>query len=118
MNILGINYHTIYDGLYVFDAETGIWIPPPDALPPPRDDMASVALVATVAALSGLAGSILFFTCGWFLYRRLHLRPRHLIQGVKKMIWGPRYDQMVMDTKRQALFMICAYIQSWRTFMG
>lgn len=91
MQLVGLNYHTIYDGLYVFDADKEAWLPED---PPSHDasDSHSVLFKAGMAVLGICLGVILLLGCIWF-YRRRRKAKGSVLAGMKRMIWHPRYKQ-------------------------
>ncbi|KAG0177126.1 Leucine-zipper-like transcriptional regulator 1 [Apophysomyces sp. BC1021] len=54
----GINYHTIYDGLYVLDTYTGQWLPPLSTASTQNIEDEAVGLVAGMAVLGAVLGSV------------------------------------------------------------
>lgn len=93
-NFIGLNYHTIYDGLYIFDVDKGTWLSE-DVLLHDASDSHSVVFKAGMAVLGICLGIILLFGCIWF-YRRKRKAKGGFFGGIKRMIWHPRYKQSHM----------------------
>lgn len=88
--LVGLNYHTIYDGLYIFDADKKAWLPED---PPSHDasDSHSVLFKVGMAVLGICLGMILLVGSIWFCKRRRRKAKGSLLSGIKRMIWHPRY---------------------------
>ncbi|KAI7877434.1 hypothetical protein K492DRAFT_218903 [Lichtheimia hyalospora FSU 10163] len=102
--VTSLNYHTIYDGLYIFDADKGSWLPE-DAPLHDSSDSHSVVFIAGMAVLGICLGAILLAGCIWF-FKRKCITKGGIIAGVKRMIWHPRTGEPLWAELSRLLFRV------------
>ncbi|ORY95362.1 hypothetical protein BCR43DRAFT_515489 [Syncephalastrum racemosum] len=83
----GINYHTIYDGLYVFDSLQATWETPSYLTTSQHHDTATV--ISSTVVVSVLTSTLLVLG-SWMLCRHLHLHPTRFLSKVLDEVWKPR----------------------------
>ncbi|CAO3597021.1 unnamed protein product [Absidia cylindrospora] len=99
----GINYHTIYDGMYVFDVADGKWLPAsPNALKPMAGQ---IAFIAGMAVMGSFVGAILLVgLC--LIVKKLQRRVVDFAKKVKNDIWNPRAGEPMWAEMSRLLFRI------------
>ncbi|KAL9544092.1 hypothetical protein PS6_008927 [Mucor atramentarius] len=85
----GINYHTVYDGLYVFDLEINQWLPPAGVYHHDSQHY-SVGLVVGLSIFGAFVGSASVVLLGYWLIKRHGSAINNLFAGIRRNIWNPR----------------------------
>lgn len=82
---LGKNYHTVYDGFYIFDLQENKWVPPAEI----GDKTSSLNNGIRIGLAIGLSvlGAILCLTGIYCLYKKYG---SILQDTIKRSIWHPR----------------------------
>ena len=86
---LGINYHTVYDGLYVFDLEINQWLPPADVVHSVSQHY-SVGLIVGLSVFGAIVGSASVVLLGYWLMKRHGSTIHNLFTSIRRNIWNPR----------------------------
>lgn len=86
---VGINYHTVYDGLYVFDLEINQWLPPADVYHRVHQHY-SVGLIIGLSIFGALVGSASVVLLGYWLIKRHGSTINTMFTGIRRNIWNPR----------------------------
>ncbi|KAI8099213.1 uncharacterized protein BX664DRAFT_381806 [Halteromyces radiatus] len=99
----GINYHTIYDGMYIFDVVRGSWLP--SSQPVHKPIGSNIALIAGLAVMASFVGAI--FLVGMSLVvKKLKSRICDFSRKVKNDIWNPRAGEPLWAEMSRLLFRI------------
>ncbi|CEP07381.1 hypothetical protein [Parasitella parasitica] len=99
----GINYHTVYDGLYVFDSKLNQWLPPDDVY---HDTIQrySVGLIVGLSVLGALVGSASAVLLGYWLIKRHGSTINNLFTSIRQSIWDPRPGEPLWAEISRLLF--------------
>ncbi|KAI8639091.1 hypothetical protein BD408DRAFT_421953 [Parasitella parasitica] len=99
----GINYHTVYDGLYVFDSEINQWLSPYDAY---HDTIQrySVGLIVGLSVLGAFLGSASVVLLGYWLIKRHGAIINNLFTNIRQSIWNPRSGEPLWAEISRLLF--------------
>ncbi|KAK4515433.1 uncharacterized protein ATC70_010378 [Mucor velutinosus] len=94
----GINYHTVYDGLYVFDLDTNQWLPPADVYYSIHQHY-SVGLIVGLSIFGAFVGSASVVLLGYWLTKRHGSTINSLFTSTRRNIWNPSpiIDQQYYD---------------------
>ncbi|ORX43317.1 hypothetical protein DM01DRAFT_339473 [Hesseltinella vesiculosa] len=82
----GINYHTIYDGIYVFDALQGNWVPTGDSSNETGTSLAFICGMSAVLAFLVAAA----LTGGYFAFKKLQTAFYQCTKRMRSDVWNPR----------------------------
>lgn len=83
----GINYHTIYDGMYVFDVTEGAWLPSTSASVKPVGSQ--LAMIAGLAVMGSFLGAFALVALV-LVVKKVKNRCYEFAKAVKNDIWNPR----------------------------
>ncbi|KAI9491852.1 hypothetical protein BDB00DRAFT_830915 [Zychaea mexicana] len=87
----GLNYQTIYDGLYVFDSIQGKWLGQAiDEEPVHRTEQMCVAFVSMMIVFGVVSGVLLLLGCYTLARLRFSFRFRNVAKRIKVLLWSPR----------------------------
>lgn len=93
---VGLNYHTVYDGFYVFDIETNEWESPTNdsLIKKGLIKIADHMLISTkwVIGLSVGVSLMCLSLLAYWLMKRHRTTVLVLWTGLKKSIWNRRYN--------------------------
>jgi hypothetical protein len=86
--LVGLNYHTVYDGVYVFDIESYQWLPPAEESQ--TIQTYSKQLVIILSVVGGILGlSILSLFFAWIVkFQKTSFSSFR--KSVTKRVWNPR----------------------------
>ncbi|KAI8068575.1 hypothetical protein BC940DRAFT_298524 [Gongronella butleri] len=82
----GINYHTIYDGIYIFDVQQGTWMPASDAIREPGNSLVFLCGIAAIASF--LCAAVL--TGCYFALKKLKVSIYQCTKSMRNDVWNPR----------------------------
>ncbi|KAL9543975.1 hypothetical protein MBANPS3_007857 [Mucor bainieri] len=99
----GINYHTVYDGLYVFDLDINQWLPPA-GLYLPVNQHYSVGLIVGLSILGAFVGSASVVLLGYWLIRRHGPTIHNMLTSMRRNIWNPRPGEPLWAEISRLLF--------------
>ncbi|KAF1798422.1 hypothetical protein FB192DRAFT_1391512 [Mucor lusitanicus] len=99
----GINYHTVYDGLYVFDLEINQWLPPADVYHRVHQHY-SVGLIIGLSIFGALVGSASVVLLGYWLIKRHGSTINTMFTGIRRNIWNPRPGEPLWAEISRLLF--------------
>ncbi|KAI8327968.1 hypothetical protein BC941DRAFT_445973 [Chlamydoabsidia padenii] len=99
----GINYHTIYDGMYVFDVSEGMWLPAnPTSLKPVGTRLAMIAGLAVMGSFLGAFALVALV----LVIKKIKSRLYEFGRTVKNDIWNPRAGEPLWTEMSRLLFRI------------
>ncbi|EPB91302.1 hypothetical protein HMPREF1544_01819 [Mucor circinelloides 1006PhL] len=99
----GINYHTVYDGLYVFDLEINQWLPPAGVYHHDSQHY-SVGLIVGLSIFGAFVGSASVVLLGYWLIKRHGSAINNLFAGIRRNIWNPRPGEPLWAEISRLLF--------------
>lgn len=89
---IGLNYHTVYDGFYIFDIEKNQWISPAPVIKNGSLQIGdSIVPTKFIVSVSVIGATFCLLACGYWITKRHQSTVTQAIQVLKKTTWSPRY---------------------------
>ncbi|KAI8876499.1 galactose oxidase [Backusella circina FSU 941] len=98
----GLNYHTVYDGLYVFDIESYKWLPPTEE--PTTIHTYSGQLVIILSVIGGILGLSLLCALIVWMIRIQRTSFSSFRKSITRRVWNPRAGEPLWAEVARLLF--------------